>query len=157
MTQAEDVLVVAAGNAWPFYRLTSAYICQEGRSFRPVGRIAFYSSRTIHGLAAGIKSRSDHQLLTDGSAARLSLSLDPHERRLGNVITAALAGPWKQGERAQIFLLTVPTDPETMTFAAIPHNGKSAWTMGQRYAFSERLLSAKTTDDLSSIAADADH
>ncbi len=150
------MLVVAAGNAWPFYRLTHAYVCQAGRFFRPVRRMAFYSNKTIHGVAATIERELDDQILSDASAAHLSNSLDPVERRLGNTIAAALAGAWKEGERAKVLFLTGPEDLGTKTFPAIPHRGKTAWTMGQRYASLELLVAATTTDDLTREASDAD-
>jgi len=155
-TITEEVLVVAAGNAWPFYRLTNAYVCQAGRFFRPVRRIAFYSNKTIHGVAATIERELDDQMLSDAAAARLSNSLVPAERRLGNTIAAALAGAWKEGERAKVLFLTGVGDPATATFPAIPHRGKSAWTMGQRYAPLDLLAAATTTEDLTREASGAD-
>jgi hypothetical protein len=54
-----EVLVVAARHAWPEYQWCSAYICQQGRSFRPVKRIGFYSLGQIHELAPMISKTHD--------------------------------------------------------------------------------------------------
>jgi hypothetical protein len=43
----QDVVVVAARNAYDFYRRWSAYVCQAGRTFRPdLRRLGFY--RRLH-------------------------------------------------------------------------------------------------------------
>ena len=149
---SSELLVVAAGTAWPFYRLTSAYVCQAGRSFRPTERIAFYSNKTIHGVAAVIQSVFDHETLSEASAARLSMSVAPHERRMGNVMAAALAGPWKEGGASKVLLLSGPGDPDTLTFRPVTHRGAAAWTMGHRYTDLASLMSATSTDDLSDQA-----
>ena len=47
---ASVVVVVAARHAWPEYQRYSAYICQPGRAFKPVKRIAFYSNGQIYPL-----------------------------------------------------------------------------------------------------------
>lgn len=144
----DEVLVVAAGTAWPFYQLASAYVCQQGRSFRDTSRIAFYSHRTIREYAPLIEERIDDVVLSDATAARLSMAVSTRDRRLGDVIAAALSRAWKEGERSQVFLLTEPTDPRTASFPAVKHTGTSAWTMGQRYTRLDLLRGAASTDDL---------
>lgn len=71
------VVIVAAGSAWPLYLACSAYVCPVGRTFQDVGRLGFYSGRTIHGVAASIEhvepsglsfSRVSRSLGTKGSA-----------------------------------------------------------------------------------------
>jgi len=44
----DDTVVVPAKNAWPLYEECRAYVCQPGRAFRKVERIAFYADREIH-------------------------------------------------------------------------------------------------------------
>ena len=144
----DDVVIVAAGNAWPFYRQAAAYVCRSGRSFRPVSYLGFYSQRTIHGAVAAIESVYDNVVLNQTEAARLALSLDGAEQRLGNVIAAALSSAWKEGESCKIILLSPLGGPQTQKFTPIPHHGRSAWTMSQRYANLSALTDAKTTDDL---------
>lgn len=146
--QDKDVVIVAAGNAWPFYRLTGAYVCKAGRTFRGVEHIGFYSQRTIHGAVAKVEHVLDEVVLSQADAARRALSLDPLERRLGDVMTAALAGAWKEGENSKIILLTGLDDQKTIHFEPVNHPGHTAWVMGQRYTRLEALLQATTTDDL---------
>ena len=148
-----DVAIVAAGNAWPFYRLTGAYVCQARRTFRNVRHLGFYSQRTIHGAIAAIEHIQDGVLLSQAEAARLALSLDPLEQRLGNVIAAALAAAWHEGERSKVMLLTTLDDPRTTTFPPIRHLGRAAWVMSQRYTSLDALQTAITTDDLTESAA----
>jgi hypothetical protein len=42
-----DTVVVAGRYAWPLYQELHAYVCQAGRSFQPVERIAFYADKEI--------------------------------------------------------------------------------------------------------------
>lgn len=41
----DDTVVVPAKHAWSLYEICNAYVCQSGRAFRPVERIAFYADR----------------------------------------------------------------------------------------------------------------
>lgn len=148
----DDVVIVAASNAWPFYRQTAAYVCQPGRSFRGLERVGFYSQRTIHGAVARIQQVIDDVVLSQVAAAELALSVSAHDQRVGDVIAAALAGPWKEGEAAKILLLTPLGDPGTTRFPPIKHRGSSAWTMRQRYTSLSALIAATTTDDLTKVA-----
>lgn len=143
----DDVLVVAGGQAWPFYRLTSAYVCQAGRSFRDVPRMAFYTKRAIQGAAARIEHVLDHIELSHAEAARRTLSTVAHERRIGRVLAAALAGAWSEGP-VKVVLLSPIDDPRTIRFDPVAHHSGTAWTMGQRYTKLARLRSARSTMDL---------
>lgn len=141
------VIVVAAGTAWPFYRSTAAYVCQADKQFGDAGLMGFYSKRTIHGAAARIEQVVP-VVLSQANAARRALSLDPLEQRLGNVIAAALASAWKEGEPSTVVLLSALDEADTVTFNAVVHDAPAAWTMNRRYAWLEDLVKAKTTADL---------
>lgn len=42
-----DTVVVPAKHAWSLYEFCNAYVCQSGRAFQPIERIAFYVDREI--------------------------------------------------------------------------------------------------------------
>lgn len=150
---SENVVVVAAGSAWPFYRLCGAYVCQPGRTFQDAGRMAFYSNRQIFGVAARIERIVPSIELSQAEAARRSLSLDPAERRLGEIVAAALDDAWAERD-AQVVVLSTYRSPDTVRFEPVVHRGPHAWTQNQRYARLGKLMSARSTDDLAPVVAD---
>ncbi len=142
------MVVVAAGTAWPLYTsMTPAYICQNGRFFRSVAYLGFYSARTIHPLVARILRRYDDVWFTDGEAARLLLSIDPWEQRLGRTIQATRTVR-TQEQAYTVLLLSAPDAEATVRIGAIHHAGASAWTMGQRYQSLAGLAAACDTGEL---------
>lgn len=144
----DQVVIVAAGTAWPLYTsMTPAYICQNGRSFRDVAYLGFYSARTIHQLVPRILRRHDDVWFTDAEAARLLLSIDPWEQRLGRTIQATRT-VYKQEQAYTVLLLSSPEDEATVHIGAIHHGGASAWTMGQRYQSLPALSAASDTREL---------
>jgi hypothetical protein len=144
----DKVCVVAASSAWPFYRLTGAYVCQENRYFQEdTGRLGFYTARLVQGAAPRILSTFPSVELTDSFAATASLDTDPVLRRLGEVVDACLEHGWSD-PAVQVILLSPMDDPDTETFEPIPHEGKTAWTMKQRYTRLPQLRTARTTEDL---------
>lgn len=151
LMDADKVCVVGASTAWPFYRLTGAYVCQENRYIQEdAGRLGFYSARLIHGAAPLIKAIYPSVDLYESSVAQMAMHTDPEMRRLGLVAEAAL----QQGAldaAVQIVLLTAIDDPDTALFEPVRHDGKGAWTQRQRYARLQQLEAATTTDDLSSL------
>ncbi|GAB2776685.1 hypothetical protein GCM10027020_32490 [Nocardioides salsibiostraticola] len=149
MRDNEQVVVIAAGSAWPFYQLTSAYVCQVGRTFRSAGRMSFYSGRQIHGLAAVIQQIVPELELTEAEAARRSLSMDPVDRHIGAALVEALRED-RDDTFVQIVLLSSQRSDQTLHFSPLAHHGGQAWTKNQRYVTTRDLLSARTTSDLTS-------
>jgi hypothetical protein len=145
-----DTVVVAAGAAWGFYRRHSAYVCQPGRSFRPVERIGFYRHKRIEPRLPEILDRRDHVPFTREHAEELratGLELDAHLARV--ILDSLSEGSRHEGDLHEVFLLTSPEDSRTIGLTSpIPHDRPGAWTMGQRYASSSHLVIAKTTRDL---------
>jgi hypothetical protein len=115
--------------------------------------MAFYSNRQLHGVAARIERIIPSLELSQAEAARRSLSLDPAERRVGDIVTAALADAWAE-RVAQIVVLSTYRSPDTVRFEPIVHRGQHAWTQNQRYARLGQLMSARSTDDLTPMLAD---
>lgn len=144
----DDVVVVAAGSAWPLYsNLASAYICRNGRQFRPAGRLGFYSLRTIYGLVPKILRRYDDVVYDLRETTELLLSTNSWEQQVGRILQAtrperALGVEWT------VLLLSDPESPETARIDEIHHDGASAWTMKQRYQELPSLIAARTTADL---------
>lgn len=141
-----DVVVVAARNAWPEYNEIHAYVCQPNRPFQKVSRVAFYTKGKIHPLVPKILEMHDEVAMIAGQATgplgELVQRLIEEQRR-------------EEGESYKVLLLSPPESPETLHLPGpIPNDLKSkagkptAFTMGQRYIASDRLLTAKTTSDL---------
>ncbi len=141
------VVIVPAGSAWPLYQTCDAYVCPVKSTFRDAGRLAFYSARTIHGVAAVIEHVEPKVEMSQAAAARLCLSLDPCERRIGEAVQAAVANGYDDVPYNQVLLLSAAKSPETETFAPIRHEGPHAWAMGKRYRPLRDLLNAETTAD----------
>lgn len=146
LTSDNDVVVVAARNAWPEYNQIYAYVCQANRPFQNVSRVAFYSKGQIHPIVPKIlESHEDVVVATEqgaGALADLVQRLIAEQRR-------------EEGEHFKVFLLSAPESPETLRLVGpIPNDMRSksgkptAFTMGQRYVASERLLTAKATSEL---------
>lgn len=148
--KVEDTVVVAAKHAWPLYEECRAYVCQAGRAFRPVERIAFYADREIKQDVPAVMHRRDNVEWTAEEAGRLQASDNRYDRKIANVINASSA-TWSDG-RYQVFLLTSPGDPNHRRLAAgLPHEGPgrgSAFVQGQRYVSLHSLETATTTGGL---------
>lgn len=148
---SEDTVVVAARDAWPLYLTCHAYVCQAGRSFRDIERIAFYTDREIKAHIPQIAHRRDNVEWTPEEANRLKRSDNRDDRKIASVITAARSAGWRDG-RYQVFLLTQIGDVRHRELRTpLPHEetGRgSAFTQGQRYASLHALETAKSTADL---------
>lgn len=149
--RTDDVLVVATATAWPFYRATGAYVCQAGRTFRPVERLAFYSEKKIHTEVPRVRRRVDHVDWSTAEVNRLRRSGAGEDRRMADIIVAHLDDGWPEG-RNQVFDLSRPGEVGHLTLShPIPHlkTGKgSAFTQKQRCTTSQAMLDASSTADL---------
>lgn len=145
-----DTVVVAARHAWPLYEQERAYVCQAGRWFRPVTRLAFYTDQEIKADVPLIRHRRDNVAWTEEHAAELAAG-DREDRKIAAVIRASRSRQWTEGVY-QVFLLTRPGDRDHRELArALPHrtSGRgSAFTQRQRYVSLHALETATTTDDL---------
>jgi hypothetical protein len=52
--------------------------------------------------------------------------------------------------RVAVALLSPPDDPDTASFAPVPHLGDAAWTLFRRFTDLDRLRAATSTDELGS-------
>ena len=146
LASANDVVVVAARNAWPEYNQVYAYICQPKRPFQQVTHVAFYSRGQLYPLIPRILESYDEVTMIAGQ----------HSGVLGDLVERLIKEQRRdEGERYKVLLLSHPDSPDTIHLtASIPNDLKSktgkptAFTMGQRYISSERLWQAKTTSDL---------
>lgn len=146
LANPNDVVVVAARNAWPEYNEFHAYICQPNRGFRQVSRMGFYSKQQIYPCVPKILEVHDDVIMRTGH----------YEGELGKLVDYILSHSMRlNDEHYKVFLLSAPDDPETIQLPnPIPNDkrdksGKgTAFTMGQRYVASTDLLAAQTTSDL---------
>jgi hypothetical protein len=147
----QDTVIVAARAAWGYYLRHGAYVCQGGRSFRPVQWMGFYRSKQIEPLVAEILDRRDNVAFTWDNQRHLIESPDDDDFAIARVIEFSLIeGSRHEGDRHGVFLLSREDDSRTFTLdAPIQHRGTSAWTMHQRYTSLDRLARAQTTEDLS--------
>jgi hypothetical protein len=85
----EDTVVVPAKNAWSRYGECRAYVCQAGRAFRAIERMAFYGDREIKCDIPAVVHRRDNVEWTPEESARLRASGDRFDRKIANVIDIA--------------------------------------------------------------------
>jgi hypothetical protein len=155
-TADDDVLIVPAGKiAFDDYLRYHAYICQPERSFRDVERIGFYRKRQIEPFFPRIRYRRLNVDFSRESAAALRGSGAPLDAEVADVIDAVLddrGNKYTPGAH-QVFLLTAPDDPQTLTLAqpvVHPASGRgSAWVQNIRYTSEAALReNPRTTDEL---------
>ncbi|EME57473.1 hypothetical protein [Amycolatopsis decaplanina] len=146
----DDTVIVAAKQAWPQYESCAAYVCQSGRAFRPIERVAFYADREVKLDVPAVLHRRDNVEWSSEEAARLGASDDRFDRKIAKVIETSDA-TWTDG-RYQVFLLTGPGHPDHRQLrATLPHHGTgrgSAFVQRQRYVSLHSLENAATTADL---------
>jgi hypothetical protein len=145
-----DTVVVPAKNPWSLYEECRAYVCQAGRAFRAVERMAFYADREIKCDLPAVLHRRDDVEWSAEEAERLRSSSDRFDRKIAAVIDAS-GSRWTAG-RYQVFLLTGPGDPRHRRLSrALPHKGAgrgSAYVQRQRYVSLHALETAVTTADV---------
>src|SRR5262249_38772481 len=113
---SDDVLVVAARVAYDEYLNYTAYICQPGRSFRDVNRIGFYRHGKIEPEFPEIRAIEDHVRFTRENANRLRETGSPVDGEVADLIDLLLEHHRRDDEEVlQVFLLTPPDDPRTLT------------------------------------------
>jgi hypothetical protein len=147
-----NTVVVAARTAWPLYDGgCHVYVCQAGRTFRSVERIAFYADLEIKLHIPKIIHRRDNVEWTADEADRLGKSSDRFDRKVAAAIRQSSNSGWTDG-RYQVFLLTRHGDPDHRELESpLPHIGSgpgSAFTQRQRYVALHALETAKSTADL---------
>jgi len=146
LSSANDVVAVAARNAWPEYQQTHAYVCQAGRVFQPVKFMAFYSSGQIQPIIPRILDFRDSVVFDPGA----------NKGRYAEVVAATVGTYGREaGQSFKVILLSGPDDPQTERLAGpIPNDLMSgtgratAFTQGQRYISLSDLKLARTTSDL---------
>lgn len=147
----DDTVVVPAKDGWPLYRAHFAYVCQPGRAFRAVERIAFYADREIKPDIPAVLHKRDNVDWTIDEAHRLGESDDKNNRKIAEIIVGSKAMGWTAG-RYQVFLLTRHPDPRHRRLpTAVPHAGSgpgSAFVQRQRYVSLHALETAATTADI---------
>lgn len=161
LLDTDDVVVVAARDAYPEYVQHAAYVCQPGRVFREgLTHMGFYTHCAIQREVPRIEYREDDVAFTAAEAARRTARSGP-DGRIGELITTLVAdGPRHQdNDTYQVFLLSAVDGRDTIHLdAAITNDTVAAsgrpwaWTMGQRYVSLARLTApgVAVTSDLES-------
>ena len=148
----DDVVIVAAGTAYPFYLEHGLYVCQSGRGFSAhIKRMGFYRSKAIQEEVPEILWRRDEFDISTDSIAVLAGGDDLAGRDAAQALLRAVEqGALGMNWQAQVFLLSTPDHERTLRLAnPIAHNGRSGWTQKQRYVSSEVLrANPETTADL---------
>lgn len=141
-----DVVVVAAREAWPEYLKYHAYICQPERSFQKSQWIAFYADSEIKPVVARILDVHED---IEFSPDQLSGDLQALAAVLLQETTRKL------GMHYKIMFLSAPDASETIKLAGpIPNDVRAAsgrpwaFVLGQRYVDLNALKNAKATSDL---------
>lgn len=143
----DDVVVVAAGSAWPEYPQTSAYVCQPERRFRRgITHLAFYTKGQIQDRVAVIEAWAPVVTFSRQEAANRAAA---GEQRMATLINQLLDdGSRLEGEAYGVMFLSGYDDPATVRLEApIDNDSKAesgrtiAWVQGQRYTSLARLTS----------------
>jgi len=157
-TRSDDVVVVPAGDGHGHYLRYSAYVCQAGRAFSAsIERIGFYADKAIQREIPKVMLRRDGVMFAREEAERLRSTGDRDDARLAEVVERHLAdGIHGEGDVQQVFLLSPPDNPDTLTLKRPVVNTKkdhkgspTAWVQKQRYTRANLLAhNPATTDDL---------
>lgn len=146
-----DTVIVPARNAWPFYARHFAYVCQPGRWFQPVERMAFYADQEVKPDIAKIVHRRDNVPWTEHEANRLEGSADRNDRKIAALIRASRSSGSTGGVQ-QVFLLTRDGDPQHRKLASplthVTGGRGTGFVQRQRYASLHALETASSTADL---------
>ena len=149
---ADDTVIVAARWAWPEYREVSAYVCQPqpDRTFREgLTHFGFYADSAIQPLIARIRTHYPTVVFTHEEATRRHAAGEPE---LADLIEQLLEnGTRDEGQPYGVFLLSGPSDPETIDLDHPIVNDVKAqsgrpwgWTLNQRYTSLKALQSGAT-------------
>lgn len=151
-----QVVVVPAGNAYADYQKVSAYLCQPGRPFKPVERLAFYCRGQIEREVPMIRHIADEIVFSPEQAEALRATNAPFCVEIADLIERSVElGIRPAGSLEKVFLLSGPDDPATMKLDQPIHNDATdangrnvAWVMMQRYVSTVALTKAKVTSEL---------
>ncbi|MYD66132.1 MAG: hypothetical protein F4X26_09195 [Chloroflexi bacterium] len=153
-----DVVIVAAGTAYPFYQQYGLYVCQAGRGFSAhIQRMGFYRRKAIQPEVPEILWHQDGFDISAQSIAELERSGDSTKKDAARRLREAIdQGELELDWQAQVFLLSAPDDERTFRLAhPIAHDGRSGWTQKQRYVSSEILSgNPRSTKELRDDASD---
>lgn len=156
-----NTVIVPGKISWETYIKTSVYICQQGRFFRDVSRMAFYANKEIKPLVPEILERRGQVAWNEKEAQRLENTGNPMDKILSGAIKATKSMKDNNGELLykdgvyQVFILSNEKNIQKTKKIKNPirhtKTGKgSAYVRKQRYCNIGSLLHACTTDDIDS-------
>jgi hypothetical protein len=132
LLDTDDVVVIAARDAYTEYLQHAAYVCQPGRAFREgLTHMGFYARGAIREVPR-IEYQEDDVVFTIPERNRRANG-GKHDRRIGELIaTLVEAGPRQLGETYQVFLLSAADDSATIRLkTAITNDTVAASGHGQ--------------------------
>ncbi len=156
----EDVLVVAATDALPFYQnVVHAYICPTNYVKQPVRYLAFYYDKAVQPVIARVRDQYDRVPWTTSEMNRLLASDDPRDQLLSEVMRKAFEVSWARETQGldevrelKVFILSGSDESDTEILdRSVPMghpNGHPNPIQGHKYTTLEKLRSASSTDDL---------
>ena len=126
-----DTVVIGGIRAWPEYLKYGAYVCQSGRSFRKVERIAYYVAGEILTLVPKLLEEPQEVIF----------ERNRYSGRMGELVHAMLDDGLKaEGLAQKVFLLSPAESADTVKLEGVISNdlvnvtGKGmAFTRFQRY------------------------
>lgn len=144
----EDIVVVAAREAYDAYLEYGIYACQVGRSFRRgVQRLGFYKEKMIQIEFPLIEKVFPEDVIDTATAKKYLRSEATDEKRVGKAIKKMVDDRtvWA-GTSHQIMLLSEPDSKRTLRLDnPIIHEAPNAWTQRQRYLRSSDVRKQPTT------------
>jgi hypothetical protein len=148
----DDVVIVAAREAYPEYLKYGLYVCQPNRSFRPgLTHMGFYLRRAIQREVPAVLHRIPKIELSPESVANLAASNDEADRDVALRLQRMLDDGVRQvGVAHGVVLVSLVEDPRTLVLdMPVAHPAGPAWTQQQRYTSASALSrQPKTTAEL---------
>lgn len=152
LIDTDDVVVVAAGSAYPEYLDHAHYVCQPNRAFRlGLTHMGFYADKSIRPEVARIRHR---ELAVPFTSAEVEARRagDEYDQRVADAIEMSLReGLRVEGEEYGVFVLSPAADPATTVLTEPVVNDTTAkggrawaWTLSQRYTSLSKLVSGVT-------------
>lgn len=114
---AADTMIVSSVEAWMIYKRTGAFVCEPGRSLRPVRFIAFCVDGTLQREVPRVIAVRDRVPFDAAEQRRLMSSGTELDLRLADVI-ATVRRMGLRDTSQQVFLLTAPLQTGHVTLPA---------------------------------------
>lgn len=152
----QRVLVVSQNYGHAEYTRSHVYVGESGRGLSPdIRYLAFYENGEIRPEIPKVLARHDDLVFDESLIERLTASTNSTDQKLAEYMSAELeSGRRAPGDTRQVFLLTAPDDPETLSLTTPIKNTKlspkgrpMAWVVRHKLTWKHALTSGATTTD----------